>query len=80
MREMNLPPLPSAPESADQRTELFFRRLDSGLMPFRQASNLIIAYLAWPNEEKPRDQYMAASIGLEVAHLERRLVLRSTAE
>jgi hypothetical protein len=75
MRGMNLPTLPPAPESPDQWADLFLRRLNDGFMPFQQASHLLVAYAAWPNSQKPRDQYMATNIGLAVAHLERRLAL-----
>jgi hypothetical protein len=75
---MNLPALPAAPASPEQWTELFLSRLDGGLMLFRQASHLLIAYSAWPNDQKLRDRYMAANLGLEVAHLERRLILTAT--
>ncbi len=79
MRAMNLPLLPPAPESPDQWVDLFLRRLNDGLMAFPQASHLLVAYTAWPNDQKPRDQYMATNIGLSVAHLERRLAFPVTA-
>jgi len=75
---MNLPPLPSPQESPDQWVDLFLHRLNGGLMPFPEASHLLIAYAAWPNDQKARDQYMATNVGLAVAHLERRLALRAT--
>jgi hypothetical protein len=75
MRTMNLPALPSAPASPEQWADLFLSRADGGLMPFPEASHLLVAHAAWPNDQKTRDQYMATNVGLAVAHLERRLVL-----
>ena len=79
MRAMNLPLLPPAPVSPDQWVDLFLCRLNDGLMAFPQASHLLVAYTAWPNDQKSRDQYMATNIGLSVAYLERRLAFPVTA-
>jgi hypothetical protein len=62
----------------DQWLGLFHHRLDEGVMAFPQVSHLLVAYAAWPNDRKARDQYMATNVGLTVAHLERRLALRAT--
>jgi hypothetical protein len=77
MRAMERPPLPP-PESVDQWLGLFHHRLDEGVMPFSQVSHRLVAYTAWPNDRKARDQYLATNEGLAVAHLERRLALPAT--
>jgi hypothetical protein len=47
-------------------------------MPYPGVSHLLVAYAAWPSDRKARDQYVATNLGLQVAHLERRLVLTAT--
>jgi hypothetical protein len=78
MRAMNLPLLPPAPASPQEWTDLFLSRLDRGSVPFPDASHLLVAYAAWPNDRELRDHFMATNIGLAVAHLERRLVLTAS--
>ncbi len=67
MRGMNLPPLPGPPSAIDECWKLYVHRLEHGAMPFPEVSQLLVAYMAWPNDRKNRDRWMATSIAFFVA-------------
>jgi hypothetical protein len=60
MRGMNLPPLPRPPSDVEDCWTLYLSRLERG-MPFPAASLLLVAYMAWPNNEAERNGWMATS-------------------
>jgi hypothetical protein len=62
MRVMNLPDLPAIPSSAPECDELLAQRMPAGQGPLPRLSLLLLAYMAWPNEEKQRDSWMAANL------------------
>ena len=45
--------------------------LEHGVMPFPRASQLMVAYLAWPNDRKQRDRWMATTLALFIAEGDR---------
>ena len=61
---MNLPGLPLPPKEPHECSSLYERRLEHGGMPFPRMSQLLIAYMAWPNSRKDRDCWMAANTAL----------------
>jgi hypothetical protein len=67
MRGMNLPKLPAPPAAIDECWKLCVQRLEQGVMPFPRASNLMTAYMAWPNDRKNRDRWMATNMALFLA-------------
>src|SRR2546430_16545850 len=67
MRGMNLPPLPPPPSTIDECRKLYMRRLEHGGMPFPEASQLLVAYMAWPNDRKNRDRWMATPMAFFIA-------------
>jgi hypothetical protein len=67
MRGMNLPPLPKPPSNLEECWNLYVSRLERGRMPFPEASQLLTAYMAWPNDEAERDRWMATAIAFFVA-------------
>jgi hypothetical protein len=58
---MNLPPLPRAPSDVEACWTLYLSRI-GGAMPFPEASQFLIAYMAWPNDEEERVRWMATAI------------------
>jgi hypothetical protein len=64
---MILPNLPAPPAAIDECVKLFARRLGQGAMPFPLTSQLMIAYMAWPNDRSNRDRWMATSLALCLA-------------
>jgi len=64
---MNLPPLPASPSALDECWKLYVHRLEHGVMPFPEASQLLVAYMAWPNDRRNRDRWMATAIAFFVA-------------
>src|SRR5436309_10067954 len=67
MRGMNLPPLPAPPSTIHECWKLYLRRLEHGVMPFPEASQLLVAYMAWPNDRRNRDRWMATNIAFFIA-------------
>jgi hypothetical protein len=65
MRGMNLPPLPKPPSDVDGCRTVYLSRV-AGAMPFPKASLLLIAYMAWPNDEEGRNRWMATAIAFFV--------------
>jgi hypothetical protein len=59
---MNLALLPTPAASTDEFFEIYRARLKGGKMPFPRAAQLLVAYAAWPNNRKRRDQYMATNL------------------
>src|ERR1700722_18821288 len=51
MRDMNLPPLARPPSDVEGCWTLYLSRL-GGAMPLPEASLLLVAYMAWPNDEE----------------------------
>src|SRR5262245_12188358 len=71
MRSMHLPPLPHPSGVVEGCWKLYQDRLAQGRMPFPGASQLLVAYMAWPNDEEQRNRWMATAIAFFVAdHVE----------
>ena len=66
MRGMNLPPLARPPSDVEGCWTLYLSRL-GGAMPFPETSQLLVAYMAWPNDEQERNRWMATAIAFFVA-------------
>jgi hypothetical protein len=66
MRGMNLPKLPRPPSNVEGCWTLYLSRI-AGPMPFPEASQLLVAYMAWPNDEEERNRWMATAIAFLVA-------------
>jgi hypothetical protein len=66
MRDMNLPPLARPPSDVEGCWTLYLSRL-GGAMPLPEASLLLVAYMAWPNDEEERNRWMATAIAFFVA-------------
>ena len=60
MRGINLPPLPRPPSDVEDCSTLYLSRLERG-MPFPAASLLLVAYMAWPNNEAEQNGWIATS-------------------
>lgn len=71
MRGMNLPSLPAPPLTLDECLKIYAQQLEHGVMPFPRASQLMVAYLAWPNDRKQRDRWMATTLALFIAERDR---------
>jgi hypothetical protein len=67
MRGMNLPKLPAPPSTMDECWKLYAQRLNYGAMPFPEASQLLTAYMAWPNDRRNRDRWMATNMAFFLA-------------
>src|SRR5262249_2130090 len=67
VRGMNLPRLPPPPPTINECLKLYGQRLEYGTMPFPRASQLMIAYMAWPNDRRNRDRWMATTLAFFVA-------------
>jgi hypothetical protein len=64
---MNLPNLPAPPSAIDECLKLYAQRFEHRVMPFPRASQLVVAYMAWPNDRKNRDRWMATNMALFLA-------------
>jgi hypothetical protein len=58
MRWMNLPELAPVPETIPELVALLAERLN-GSMPFPRLSSMLVAYMAWPEDQSNRDGWMA---------------------
>jgi hypothetical protein len=67
MRGMNLPPLPAPPSALDECWKLYVHHVEHGVMPFPEASQLLVAYMAWPNDRRNRDRWMATIMAFFIA-------------
>ena len=67
MRGMNLPNLPAPPTTVDECLKLYAQRLELGGMLFPRASQLLVAYMAWPNVRRDRDRWMATNLAFFLA-------------
>jgi hypothetical protein len=61
---MNFPNLPAPPSAINECLNLYKQRFEHGAMPFPRASQLLIAYMAWPNDLKNRNRWMATNMAL----------------
>jgi hypothetical protein len=66
MRGMNLPPLPRPPQDVEGCWTLYLSRI-GGAMPLPEASQLLVAYMAWPNDEEERNRWVATAIAFFAA-------------
>jgi hypothetical protein len=66
MRGMNLPDLPPVPNSLPEIVSLLAERLN-GPMPFPRLSSLLIAYMAWPENEEMRNWWMLVQLARLIA-------------
>lgn len=62
MRIMHLPAIPIAAQSQQECIELYFERLLANETFWPDASVLLTAYLAWPNDEERRNSFVATSL------------------
>jgi hypothetical protein len=60
MRVMNLPLAVSIPSDLDEAVGVYRARLGSGRRVPSELSQLLLAYMAWPNEEESRDRWMVS--------------------
>ena len=67
MRGMNLPQLPNPPSTFEECLGLYVSRLEHGRMAFPEASQLLTAYMGWPNDETERDRWMATAVTIFAA-------------
>jgi hypothetical protein len=61
MRVMNLPGF-DVPNSADSAIALYKARLQGSPLVPLPGSHLLLAYLAWPNDERQRNSWMATNL------------------
>jgi hypothetical protein len=61
MRVMNLPDF-DVPSSADSAIALYKARLQGNLLVPLAVSHTLLAYLAWPNDERQRYRWMATNL------------------
>jgi hypothetical protein len=66
MRQMNLPELAPVPESIKELVALVAERLN-GPMPFPRVSSMLIAYMAWPDDEATRNWWMLVQLARLIA-------------
>jgi hypothetical protein len=66
MRWMNLPELAPVPESTPKLAALLAERLN-GPMPFPRLSLMLIAYMAWPDDEATRNWWMLVQLARLIA-------------
>jgi hypothetical protein len=59
MRVMNLPELPVGPDSVEGYVQAYLNRLQADDARWPQASLLLTAYMAWPNNEPKRNSFVA---------------------
>jgi hypothetical protein len=64
---MYLPELPSTPDALEENVALLKDRLDLETMPFRALSSLLIAYMAWPDDEATRNWWMLVQLARLIA-------------
>jgi hypothetical protein len=60
MRGMNLPLAVRIPSDFDEAIGVYRARLAAGLRVPSELSQLLMAYMAWPNDEESRDRWMAS--------------------
>ena len=59
MRSMNLPKLPTRPNSLKECGSLYLERLPADDFCWPSASLLLTAFMAWPNAKAERDSFVA---------------------
>ena len=62
MRTMHLPNIPVAAQSHQDCIELYLERLEANHASWPDASVLLTAYLAWPNDEERRNSFVATHL------------------
>jgi hypothetical protein len=67
MREMNLP-LVRIPSDCEEAFGTYKVRLSSGLRVPSVLSQLLLAYMAWPNDEDSRNRWMASGMAQRLAN------------
>ena len=60
MRIVNLPNIRTQLSSADECARIYLERLGGDDAPWPHVSLLLIAYIAWPNNEDRRDSFVAS--------------------
>jgi hypothetical protein len=66
MRGMNLPTLAPIPNSLPEIVSLLAERLN-GPMPFPRLSTMLVAYMAWPEDEAKRNGWMGGNLALLIS-------------
>jgi hypothetical protein len=62
MRIMHLPEIPVVAKSSDECVKLYLERLSTNCASRPDASVLLTAYLAWPNDERRRNSFVATHL------------------
>jgi hypothetical protein len=68
MRVMNLRGLPMGPSSADECIDLYSQRVGANETPWPQVSMLLTAYMAWPDDQRARDSFMASLLARQIGN------------
>jgi hypothetical protein len=61
MRMMNLPDLPPTPDLPQENVDLVAER-GQAPMPFPRFSLMLVAYMAWPQHQAFRDEWMSTNL------------------
>jgi hypothetical protein len=64
MRVMNLPELPTGPNSIEECAGLYAARLSTDEVSRPRVSLALTAYVAWPNDQPRRDSFVATYLAL----------------
>jgi hypothetical protein len=64
VRVLNLPALPAAAVSGEDWMEVYWERYSANRISWPRVSMLLMAYLAWPNDEKRRNSFIATCLTL----------------
>jgi len=70
MRGMNLPPNISIPSDFKEAVGVYRARLKNGLLVPIELSQLLLAYMAWPDDEDCRKSWTGSVIARRLAHAE----------
>jgi hypothetical protein len=66
MRVMNLPQLPTGPNSVEECIEVYVSRLSADRALWPRLSFTLTAYMAWPNSEPRRDSFIASYLASRI--------------
>ena len=64
MRVLKLPDLPAAAVSGEDWMEVYWERYSANLISWPRVSVLLMAHLAWPNNEERRNSFIATCLTL----------------
>ena len=69
MRTLNLPALPAGAVSGEDWEDVYWERYRACRIPWPRVSVVLMAYLAWPNDEERRNTFIATCLALFSAAL-----------